>query len=62
LAQKYCPVERENLLGSMGAPFQLLVDGKPVFLCCEGCKDRALKDSKATLAAVAELQQANAKR
>jgi len=55
-AQKFCAVEQENLLGSMGAPFKLVIEGKPVFLCCEGCKDAALKDPQATLAVVAKLK------
>jgi hypothetical protein len=58
-AQKFCAVEQENLLGSMGAPFKLVVDGQPVFLCCEGCKDTALKHPQATLAAVSKLKQSN---
>ena len=58
-AQKYCAVEQENLLGTMGAPFKVMVNDKPVFLCCEGCKEKALKDPEATLAAVAKLTKAN---
>jgi hypothetical protein len=55
-AQRYCPAEPEKRLGSMGAPVKLEVDGKPVFLCCAGCKDHALSDPKATLAAVEKLK------
>ena len=58
-AQKFCAVEQESRLGSMGAPFKVMVEGQPVFLCCEGCKEAALKDSQATLAAVAKLKQEN---
>jgi hypothetical protein len=58
-AQKFCVVEQKNRLGSMGAPFKLMIEGQPVFLCCDGCKEEALKDPKATLAKVAELKQAN---
>lgn len=58
-AQKFCAVEQKNLLGSMGAPFKLVIEGQPVFLCCEGCRDAALKDPKATLAAVEKLKEAN---
>jgi hypothetical protein len=56
MAQKYCAVEQENLLGSMGTPIKVMVDGEAVFLCCEGCQEKALKDPKATLAAVAKLK------
>jgi hypothetical protein len=58
-SQKFCAAEPENLLGSMGAPFKLMIEGQPVFLCCEGCKDAALKDPQATLAAVAKLKASN---
>ncbi|HZZ26650.1 MAG TPA: efflux RND transporter periplasmic adaptor subunit [Pirellulales bacterium] len=57
-SQRLCPVTK-NRLGSMGAPFKLMIEGEPVFLCCDGCKDEALKDPKATLAKVAQLKQAN---
>lgn len=40
--QKICPVTGE-LLGSMGAPIKVDVNGKPVFICCEGCKEELLK-------------------
>lgn len=40
--QKICPVTGE-LLGSMGAPLKVDVNGKPVFICCEGCKEELLK-------------------
>lgn len=58
-AQKFCAVEQANLLGSMGAPVKLMIEGQPVFLCCEGCKDAALKDPQATVAAVAKLKESN---
>jgi YHS domain-containing protein/uncharacterized protein YceK len=40
--QKTCPVTGE-LLGSMGAPIKVDLNGKPVFICCEGCKEELLK-------------------
>jgi hypothetical protein len=55
-AQRYCAAETENRLGSMGAPVKLEVEGKPVFLCCGGCKEGALADPKATLAEVEKLK------
>jgi hypothetical protein len=36
-----------------------MIEGQSVFLCCEGCKDDAVKDPQATLAKVAALKQAN---
>ncbi|HEY2827044.1 MAG TPA: efflux RND transporter periplasmic adaptor subunit [Pirellulales bacterium] len=57
-SQRLCPVT-ENRLGSMGAPFKLMIEGEPVFLCCDGCKDEALKDPQATLAKVANLKRVN---
>jgi hypothetical protein len=50
--QKFCPVLTDNRLGVMGTPVKVLVDGQPVFLCCSGCKEKALADPKATLATV----------
>lgn len=51
-SQRYCPVLTQNRLGSMGAPVKITVDGETVFLCCAGCKDNALSDTKSTLAKV----------
>jgi hypothetical protein len=36
--QKTCPVTDE-LLGSMGTPIKVTVEGREVFLCCKGCED-----------------------
>jgi Cu(I)/Ag(I) efflux system membrane fusion protein len=38
IAQKLCPVSDEPL-GSMGAPIKLNVNGRDVFICCDGCGD-----------------------
>lgn len=35
--QRVCPVTDEPL-GSMGAPIKVVVDGEPIFLCCQGCE------------------------
>lgn len=58
-AQKYCAVMTESRLGSMGAPFKVMVEGQPVFLCCEGCKDNALANPQETLANVKKLTEGN---
>lgn len=47
-AQKVCPVTGEPL-GSMGVPYKTIVNGKPVFLCCEGCESKVKKDPPAPL-------------
>jgi membrane fusion protein, copper/silver efflux system len=54
--QKFCPVLRDSRLGSMGAPIKLMVDGQPVFVCCDGCTKRALAQPTKTLAIVNELK------
>lgn len=37
-AQKMCPVS-DQALGSMGTPIKVTVEGREVFVCCEGCVD-----------------------
>ena len=48
-AQRTCAVQDGVRLGSMGKPVKVTVKGKDVFLCCEGCRDAALKDPEKTL-------------
>jgi Cu(I)/Ag(I) efflux system membrane fusion protein len=55
-AQKYCAVQHGNLLGSMGVPPKILINGRPVFLCCRGCEDEAHAHPDHTLAAVERLK------
>ncbi len=55
-SQKYCAIMTDSLLGSMGAPLKVEVNGEPVFLCCKGCKAKALRDPEVTLATVAKLR------
>jgi Cu(I)/Ag(I) efflux system membrane fusion protein len=40
-AQKVCPVSDE-MLGTMGAPKKIDVNGQDVWICCDGCKDTLL--------------------
>jgi uncharacterized protein (TIGR03000 family) len=54
-AQKYCPVQPDNLLGSMGKPVKVMLKGKPVFLCCEGCLEQARSAPDKTLGKAKEL-------
>ena len=53
-AQGYCPVMTKNRLGVMGTPVKLMIGNEPVFLCCAGCKRRALANPNQTLAMVAD--------
>ena len=55
-AQRFCAVLNDNRLGSMGAPFKVMVEGQPVFLCCEGCKEKALANPKETLSKAGQLK------
>lgn len=38
IAQRICPVTGDEL-GGMGTPYKVKVQGREVFLCCEGCLD-----------------------
>ncbi len=49
LAQKTCPVSDEPL-GAMGAPIKVTVDGRDVFICCEGCRKSLEEDPAKYLA------------
>jgi hypothetical protein len=54
-AQKYCPVQKA-LLGTMGKPDRIEIQGQPVFLCCTGCADDARADPTTTLKLVAQFK------
>lgn len=56
-AQGFCVVRTDHALGSAGVPYKLTIDGRTVFLCCEHCKDAALKNPKTTLATLDDLLQ-----
>ena len=51
-AQRTCPITGEPL-GSMGMPPKVVLAGKTVFLCCNGCRKKAEADPDKTLAKVA---------
>lgn len=55
-AQGYCPVLTDNRLGVMGPPVKIMVGDKPVFLCCKGCRTKALSNPEGTLAVVDQLK------
>jgi Cu(I)/Ag(I) efflux system membrane fusion protein len=44
--QKTCPVTGMNL-GSMGRPYKLVVEGRTLFLCCQGCEEEVKADPAA---------------
>ena len=52
--QRICPVA-EQQLGWMGTPKKVDVDGTPVFICCEACRERLLKEPDRYLAKLAAL-------
>lgn len=47
--QRLCPVA-DMVLGSMGTPIKVDVQGRFVFICCEGCRERLLADPEKYLA------------
>jgi len=47
--QKVCPVT-DMRLGSMDVPIKVDVNGRPVFICCEGCRRSLLADPAKYLA------------
>ena len=49
--QKVCPVTDESL-GSMGKPVKVMVDGRPVFLCCKACERTLRAEPKKYLAKI----------
>ena len=60
--QKYCAVANNSLLGSMGAPVELSIDGQSVYLCCKGCAKKAQANPDETLAKVVQLRKAGMKK
>ena len=55
-AQEFCAISTDERLGAMGPPIKLRIKGQPVFLCCGGCKKKALANPDKTLAKVEELK------
>ena len=48
IAQRTCPITGTPL-GSMGVPVKIILRGRPVFLCCNGCVDKAKQNPDETL-------------
>jgi len=55
-AQKLCPVMEDSRLGAMGEPIKVMVNDKPVFVCCKGCIKKAQREADKTLGKVEELK------
>src|SRR5260370_1063469 len=56
-AQDFCPIREGNRLGLVGMPpFKLVLNGQPVFLCCDDCEKAARADPDGTLAKVEKLK------
>lgn len=53
--QVFCPVGGK--LGTMGTPVKVMVEGKPVFICCEGCRGPLLEDPEKYLAELEQKKQ-----
>lgn len=49
MKQHFCPVSGE-MLGTMGEPEKVEVEGQQVWICCDGCKDKLLADPDKYLA------------
>ncbi len=55
-AQEWCVIQSSERLGSMGPPVRLMINDKPVYVCCKGCSKKAESDPVKTLAKVEELK------
>ncbi|WP_439632307.1 hypothetical protein [Gemmata sp.] len=55
-AQEWCAINTTERLGSMGPPLKVVVNDQPVFICCKGCRKKALADPDKTLATAADLK------
>jgi uncharacterized protein (TIGR03000 family) len=55
-AQRFCAVQDGIRLGAMGVPVKVTVKGETVFLCCEGCADKAKDKAEQTLEKVKVLK------
>jgi Cu(I)/Ag(I) efflux system membrane fusion protein len=56
-AQQFCPILKQNRLGSMGPPVLQRLNGQPVFLCCPLCITKARANAEKTLATVTAFKQ-----
>jgi hypothetical protein len=54
--QEFCAVMDDHHLGVMGVPVKVLINDKPVFVCCKQCEKKARANPDKTLAKVDELK------
>jgi uncharacterized protein (TIGR03000 family) len=54
--QRFCAVQEGIRLGSMGVPVKVTVKGRPVFLCCKGCEEKAKADPDKTVRKVENIK------
>lgn len=59
-SQRFCVNLTHSRLGSMGTPMKVMVDGKPVFVCCPGCKAAAIKGGAKTVKTAEKLRDSTA--
>jgi uncharacterized protein (TIGR03000 family) len=55
-AQRFCAVQEGIRLGSMGVPVKVTLKGQTVYLCCEGCQEKANADPDKTLEKVKKIE------
>lgn len=60
VAQRFCPMMIHSRLGATGAPIKVMVENKPVFVCCKHCVEDAVKGGKGTLKTVDKLKASSA--
>lgn len=56
MSQRFCPVMEGSHLGGMGTPLKLEIKGQAVFVCCKGCRSKAMREADKTLAKVAQFK------
>jgi len=44
-------------LGAHGKPLKVVIDGRPIFVCCEGCIDKVVKNPDLYLSKIARGRQ-----
>jgi Cu(I)/Ag(I) efflux system membrane fusion protein len=54
--QRFCTVLPTSRLGSMGVPVKLVIKEQPVFVCCAGCRSKALANPEATIGKAEQLR------
>lgn len=58
--QRFCPIMTYDRLGAMGTPLKVMIEGKPVFLCCKACTDDAVAGGAKTVKTVMKLRDSTA--